>query len=163
MKKNVHFSSQSNEWATPRLLFERIESLTLGKRRFHLDPCCTAATKKCPYAFTMADDGLARDWSFYETVFVNPPYGREIGLWVRKAYEEWKKGATVILLIPSRTDTKWWHAYCMAAKRIIFIQGRVKFEQAGRENIVSAPFPSCVVVFDGKKIDNFPKISRMMA
>ena len=75
--------------------------------------------------------------------FVNPPYGREIPKWVYKGYEEWKKGKLVVFLIPSRTDTKWWHDYIMKATEIRFIKGRLKFDD--QKN--SAPFPSAIVVF----------------
>jgi len=75
--------------------------------------------------------------------YVNPPYGREIGHWCKKAFEEWKKGKTIIMLIPSRTDTKWWHEYIMKATEIRFIKGRLKFDDQKNP----APFPSAIVVF----------------
>lgn len=76
---------------------------------------------------------------------MNPPYGRELPKWIAKGYEEWKKGKTVVFLIPSRTDTKFWHNYCMKATEIRFIKGRLKFDD--QEN--SAPFPSAIVIFKG--------------
>lgn len=74
---------------------------------------------------------------------MNPPYGREIRKWVRKAYEEAQKGATVVCLLPARTDTAWWHDYVMRAVEIRFVQGRLRFGGAAN----GAPFPSCVVIF----------------
>jgi site-specific DNA-methyltransferase (adenine-specific) len=95
---------------------------------------------------TAEDDGLRYDWAPH-SVFVNPPYGREIGKWVKKSYDEAKKGATVVMLIPARTDTKYFYDYCIKAHSIIFFKGRVKFVSEGQELPASAPFPSCVVVF----------------
>lgn len=76
--------------------------------------------------------------------YINPPYGRDIGKWIKKAFEQWKLGKVCVLLIPSRTDTKWWHQYCMQATEIRFIKGRLKFDD--QEN--SAPFPSAIVIFE---------------
>lgn len=74
---------------------------------------------------------------------MNPPYGRGIGEWVQKAYESWAlNGATVVCLLPARTDTRWWHDYCMLGA-ITFVRGRLRFGNA----VASAPFPSAVVVF----------------
>jgi len=131
--------SLSVEWATPQSLFDELD------REFHftLDPCATAENAKCTKFYTKWDDGLSKDWS-RETVFMNPPYGREIGDWMAKAYKESLKGAKVVCLIPSRTDTRWWHEFVMKAKEIRFIKGRVKF--GGHKN--SAPFPSAIVVFE---------------
>ena len=86
-------------------------------------------------------NGLKIEWG--KRNFVNPPYGREIGKWIKKGFEEWKKGKLVVFLIPSRTDTVWWHSYIMEASEIRFIKGRLKF--GGSKN--SAPFPSCVAIF----------------
>jgi site-specific DNA-methyltransferase (adenine-specific) len=136
---NVHFSSQSNEWATPTDLFRILDR----KFNFTLDPCATPQNAKCKKFFTQQEDGLAQTWAG-ETVFMNPPYGREIGTWIRKAYEESTQGATVVCLIPARTDTTYWHDYVMQyADEIWLKRGRVKF--GGSKN--SAPFPSAVVVF----------------
>jgi phage N-6-adenine-methyltransferase len=155
----VHFSSNSNEWATPFELFKRIEGIC-GK--FDLDPCCTALNAKCHTYFTKEDDGLSQPWGA-RRVFVNPPYGREIGKWIRKAWQEWyKRGTRVVCLIPSRTDTKWWHEYCMDATKIIFIEGRIKFELDGKK-MFPAPFPSCLVIFEEEFLDKFPEIGRMDA
>ena len=134
----VHFSSKTSEWETPQALFEALDA----EFHFTLDPCATPENAKCGRYFTKEIDGLAQSWAG-ETVFMNPPYGREIGKWVRKAFEEWRRGATVVCLLPSRTDTAWWHDYCMKATEIRFIRGRVKFV-GGK---YAAPFPSAVVIF----------------
>lgn len=138
----VHFSSNTDEWETPPDLFARLDA----RYHFTLDPCCTHKTAKCTKHFTIKEDGLSKSWKG-ETAFVNPPYSRgKQAKWIRKAYEESLNGATVVLLIPSRTDTKAWHDYCMKGD-IDFIKGRVKFLQNG-EVITSAPFPSAIVVFN---------------
>ena len=148
-KMDVHFSSVTNEWATPPELYAWLDA------RFHftLDPCCTHETAKCQKHFTIVEDGLSKSWG-EETVFMNPPYGRAIGIWVKKAFEACEKGATVVCLIPARTDTKWWYKYCTAADEIIFFVGRVKFIENGKRIKNSAPFPSCAVVFRPKVVKN---------
>ena len=112
---------------------------------FTLDPCSTHKNAKCAKHFTRAENGLLQDWS-RDVVFMNPPYGREIGLWMRKAHESARAGATVVCLVPSRTDTRWWHSHAIHGK-VRFLQGRLKFGTA----TTSAPFPSAVVIFDGSK------------
>ena len=137
------FSSTNGEWETPQSFFDMLEK----EFGFTLDPCCTPETAKCDKYYTTEDDGLSKSWEGH-TVFMNPPYGRNIKYWIKKAYEEGKKNNTiVVVLIPSRTDTKYWHDYCMKAKSIMFIKGRLKF--GGSKN--AAPFPSAVVVFDGDR------------
>ena len=136
---SVLFSSKSSEWETPQWLYDKLWK----KYRFVLDPCCTYENCKCRAMFTKKDDGLSKNWAEYGNVFMNPPYGREIYKWVKKAYEEAKKGITVVCLLPSRTDTKWWHEYVMRSQEIRFIRGRLKFQGAK----YNAPFPSAVVVF----------------
>jgi phage N-6-adenine-methyltransferase len=136
------YSSATGEWETPLDLFNFLD------RKFHftLDPCAMPANAKCSRYFTPREDGLAQTWEG-NTVFVNPPYGREIARWVEKAYNEAKyHQALVVMLLPSRTDTKsWWHKHVMLASSIWLIEGRIKF---GPLFDVPAPFPSCVVVFD---------------
>jgi site-specific DNA-methyltransferase (adenine-specific) len=135
---NVHFSSASNEWETPQDFFNEYQK----EFRFTLDPCCTHENAKCPRHFTQAENGLTQDWSG-ERVFMNPPYGREIGQWMKKAWEESRRGALVVCLVPARTDTAWWHNYAIKGQ-IRFIRGRLKF--GGSVNC--APFPSAVVIFN---------------
>ena len=134
---SVHYSSASNEWNTPNALFDHLDN----EFNFTLDPCSNGTNNKCSKYFTIHDDGLVQDWS-QDSVFMNPPYGRAIGKWIEKAYLESLKGATVVCLIPSRTDTRYWHDYCMKANEIRLIKGRVKF--SGKD---PAPFPSAIVVF----------------
>lgn len=135
----VHYSSNTNEWSTPIETFQELNK----EFNFTLDPCSTKENAKCEKYFTIEDNGLLQDWS-NDVVFMNPPYGREIKDWVKKAYEESKKGATVVCLIPSRTDTKYWHDYIFKyAYDIRFIKGRLKFGSVK----TPAPFPSAIVVF----------------
>ncbi|MBG9915274.1 adenine methyltransferase [Bacillus sonorensis] len=146
------FSSETDLWATPQYFFDRLNK----EFNFTLDPCSNGLNNKCDRYFTAEDDGLSREWQG-ETVFMNPPYGRVIGDWVRKAYEEGqKRGTKVVALIPARTDTKYWHEYVMNAREIRFVKGRIKFGDSKN----SAPFPSAVVVFDGKHV---PIVSVMNA
>tara|TARA_R100000963_G_C4590379_1_gene67798 strand:- start:240 stop:656 length:417 start_codon:yes stop_codon:yes gene_type:complete len=137
---NIHFSSKSNEWTTPIDFYNQLNK----EFNFTLDPCCTKDNAKCNKFYTKDDDGLSKDWS-NEIVFMNPPYGREIKHWIKKAYDESLKGALVVCLIPARTDTTYWHDYCMKGT-IKFIRGRLKFSKKN-----SAPFPSAVVIFGNKK------------
>ena len=142
MGKNVHFSSVRDDWATPQSLFDVLDEV-YGP--FTLDPCASDLNHKCDYYFTKEHDGLKQSWSS-ERVFCNPPYGRNIGKWVEKCYNESKyNGARCVMLIPARTDTRWFHdfIYCMPDVECIFLKGRIKFE--GAKN--GAPFPSMIVVF----------------
>ena len=123
----VHYSSQRLDWKTPKAVYQVLDA----EFQFDHDPC--------PTDFKV--DGLTSEWG--KVNYVNPPYGREIPKWIEKGFKEWKKGKTVVFLIPSRTDTRWWHDYIMKAKEIRFIKGRLKFKGA----INSAPFPSAIVIF----------------
>jgi phage N-6-adenine-methyltransferase len=137
-ERPVYFSSRSCEWATPPDLFASLAARFGG---FDLDPCATPENAKCPRFFTRAQDGLAQPWT--GRVFVNPPYGRAIAAWVAKAWEASQTTAeVVVLLLPSRTGTRWWHQYC-ARGEVDFLEGRLRF--GGAES--SAPFDSAVVVF----------------
>ena len=135
---SIHFSSESDDWATPQDYFDKVAK----DYAFTLDVCASSTNAKCPRFFTVDDDGLAQDWTG-EVCRMNPPYGRTIGHWMAKAVESWKAGATVVCLVPARTDTAWWHDYAMQGK-ITFIRGRLKFGNSKN----SAPFPSALVVFD---------------
>ena len=134
---NPHFSSATVEWSTPQSIFDVLNA----EFGFSLDPCCTHDNAKCAKHYTKEENGLSKSWQG-ETVFMNPPYGREISDWMCKAHMESEGGATVVCLIPARTDTKWWHDHA-AHGEVRFIRGRLKF--GGSKN--SAPFPSAVVVF----------------
>jgi len=143
------FSSTSVEWNTPQSFYDKLDK----KYNFTLDPCATNNSAKCWQYFTKEDDGLSQDWSGH-TVFMNPPYGRQISEWIEKAYTESRKPNTkVVCLIPSRTDTRYWHKYCMKADFIYFIKGRLQFENDTSPEKNSAPFPSAVVVFGGENIN----------
>lgn len=133
----VHYSSATDEWPTPQKIFDGLNA----EFGFTLDPCCTAESAKCSKFYTKAEDGLQQDWST-ERVFMNPPYGRDISQWMKKAYGESLRGALVVCLVPARTDTEWWHTYAMRGE-IRLYKGRIKFV-GGKAN---APFPSAVVIF----------------
>ncbi len=133
------FSSASDEWETPQELFDQLNE----EFHFDLDPCATPQNAKCAQFFTKKENGLKQDW--FGTVFMNPPYGREIKQWVQKAYEEAGKRCTVVCLLPARTDTSWFHDYCLKGE-IRFLRGRLKFGNAKN----SAPFPSMIVIFRKK-------------
>jgi len=142
---SVHFSSRTDEWPTPQWLFDALHR----EFGFTLDPCSTHANAKCPKHYTRVEDGLSRSWAD-ETVWMNPPYGREIGAWMAKAYRAARDDqATVVCLVPARTDTKWWHDYAMKHE-IRLLRGRLQFGDA----TASAPFPSAVVIMR-------PKTSRL--
>ena len=156
------FSSNSKDWTTPPGFYENLNKIY----KFTLDPCSSKLNHKCDKYFTIEDDGLNKSWKG-ETVFMNPPYGREINKWIRKAAEEGqKKGTIVVCLIPARTDTKYWHDCCMKAHEIYFVKGRLKFfDSATKLAKNSAPFPSAVVVFKSGHTavysGNYPKIYSM--
>lgn len=135
------FSSNTNEWGTPQHIFDELDK----EFNFTLDPCSTHVNHKCKKYYTKEDDGLNQDWS-EEIVFCNPPYGKEISAWVEKAFNENKKGTLVVLLIPARTDTRYFHEYIYKKHEIRFIKGRLKFiDETGKEG-KAAPFPSMIVV-----------------
>ena len=130
------YSSASEEYGTPQWLFDALNA----EFGFTLDPCCTHDNAKCAKHYTKTEDGLSQDWSD-EVVFMNPPYGRVIGDWMKKAHESTKHGATVVCLVPARTDTRWWHDYAMKGS-IRLIRKRLRFDNG----IHSAPFPSAIVI-----------------
>jgi len=140
---SVHFSSATDDWETPRSLFDRLSAEFGG---FGLDVCASEQNAKCERFYTVKEDGLNQDWR--GMCWMNPPYGRTIGAWVKKASESAKGGSTVVCLLPARTDTAWWHEHIMradsAASEVRFIRGRLKFGKA----LNSAPFPSCIVIFE---------------
>jgi len=150
--QNTMFSSKTGNWATPQDFFNKLER-ELGP--FTLDACATTHNAKCSNFFSPQEDGLSKDWFGYN-VFVNPPYGKDIGKWIKKGYEEsLKKRTRVVMLIPARTDTKYWHNYVMKAHSIHFVKGRLKFGDSQN----SAPFPSAVVVFGSQWSTTSPTAS----
>ena len=138
MNTDLMFSSSTDQWSTPQHFFNDWAKLF----PFTVDVCADASNAKCARYFDREVDGLTQDWA-PATCWMNPPYGREIGRWVRKAYEESQKGATVVCLLPARTDTAWWHDYVIEHAQVAFIRGRIKFGDAKS----GAPFPSAVAVF----------------
>jgi len=136
------FTSRSATWETPDAAYSELDA----EYGFTIDVCAEPHTSKCKRYYTKEDDALGRSWAG-EVCWMNPPYGRQIGRWVRKAYEESQGGATVVCLIPSRTDTAWWHDYVMRGE-VYVIRGRLRFGDATN----GAPFPSAVVVFKGVQL-----------
>ena len=137
MNMDVMFSSKTEMWATPQDFFDKLND----EFHFTLDAAAIQENAKCDRFFSPEDDGLSQPWD--GVVWCNPPYCRKTGKWVKKAYEESKKGATVVMLLPCRPDVSWFHDYILGKAEIRFIRGRLKF--GGSSN--SAPFPSMVVVF----------------
>ena len=139
LNTELMFSSQTDQWSTPQDFFDNLNS----EFHFPLDPCADIINHKCKKYYTVENDGLLQDWSG-ETVFCNPPYGKAIKDWVKKCSEESQKENTkVVMLIPARTDTSYFHDYIYKKAETRFIRGRLKFGN----NKNSAPFPSMVVVF----------------
>lgn len=137
MNTEVMFSSKTDLWATPQAFFNKLDE----EFHFNLDVCATNENAKCLSYYTKFDDGLSKPWR--GVCWCNPPYGREIGKWVRKAFLSSMEGATVVMLVPARTDTAWFHDYIYHKAEIRFVRGRLKFGDSKN----SAPFPSMVVVF----------------
>lgn len=144
-------SSKKMDWCTPQDFFDKLNQ----EFCFLLDAAATDKTSKCQIYYTPETDGLRSSWNLGGTVFCNPPYGRQIGKWVKKAYEESKNGATVVLLIPARTDTKYFHDYILGKSEVRFIRGRITFvndngdpyrDRKGKP--MPAPFPSMVVIYN---------------
>lgn len=136
------FSSKTDEWSTPQHIFDALDA----EFDFNLDPCATDENHKCDRYYTKEQDGLSQNWGGYR-VFCNPPYSN-IAKWVEKSFRESRNDNTIVaLLIPSRTDTKYFHDYIYNRAEIRFIKGRLKFGQS----INSAPFPSMIVIFRGAK------------
>ena len=138
MNTNLMFSSQTDNWATPRDFFDILND----EFGFNLDPCADDINHKCDRYFTIKENGLLQDWG-NSIVFCNPPYGKVLKDWVRKCYESSRQGALVVMLIPARTDTSYFHDYIYGKAEIRFIRGRLKFGSSKN----SAPFPSMLVIY----------------
>ena len=130
-------SSNTDEWATPQDLFDKLDATF----HFTLDPCATSENAKCAKFYTKEQNGLEQDWGG-AVIWCNPPYGREIGKWIQKCA---KHRGVAVMLIPARTDTRWWHSYIdkNPDAHVYFIKGRLKFGNAKN----CAPFPSALVIF----------------
>lgn len=152
MNNDLMFSSDKMDWGTPRDLYESLDK----EFNFSYDLCALPYNTKCTFYFSPDQDSMKQDWHKIDGYcWLNPPYGRDIIKWIKKAYEESLIGAKIVILIPSRTDTKYWHKYCMKSSHIRFIEGRVKFE--GAKDV--APFPSALIIFDGSSYSDGPRIS----
>ena len=142
LNTDVMFSSKTDNWATPPDFFRELDK----EFHFDLDPAADDTNHKCDKYFTVVEDGLSQEWGGHN-VFCNPPYGREIGKWVEKAYQTNKEsGDLVVMLLPARTDTKWFHDFIYKKAEIRFVKGRLKF--GGSKS--GAPFPSMVVIYKKK-------------
>ena len=139
MNKEILFSSKSDLWETPQEFFDNLNAIY----HFETDVCALPENAKCKQFYTPEMDGLKQEW--YGRCWCNPPYGRQIYKWVKKGAES---KALVVMLLPARTDTKWFHDYCLLYGRIKFIKGRLRF--GGSKN--PAPFPSMIVVFDNREV-----------
>lgn len=148
MNTQVMFSSQNEVWATPQDFFDKLNE----EFHFNLDPCATPENAKCKNYFTEREDGLKQNWGGY-SVFCNPPYGRKTGDWVKKAYQEAQKpGTLVVCLLPSRTDTRWFHEWVLGKAELRFVKGRLKFGDGKN----SAPFGSLVAIYGRRTVmDNY--------
>ena len=148
----VHYSSKDTEWFTPKPLFNRLNKI----HKFTLDPCATKESALCKKYHTKEHDGLKQSW-VNERVFMNPPYGREIKHWVKKAYDETTtafaedSAQLVVGLLPARTDTKWFHDYIYRCADTEFLRGRIKFWSLNWLGELTegdpCPFPSMVVIW----------------
>ena len=136
-------SAATDEWETPRELYDMLDS----EFHFTVDVASSDENAKCLKHYTKTDNGLVQNWAG-ETVWCNPPYGRQIGDWCKKCFEFSEDGGTAVMLLPARTDTKWFHEYVYGKAEIHFIRGRIKFG-GSRWN---APFPSMVVIFKAKNL-----------
>lgn len=142
------FTSAKQTWETPDALFAELND----EFAFTVDVCAESATAKLPRHWSPAESAWWQPWAG-ETCWMNPPYS-EVSKWMSKAVEASEAGATVVALVPSRTDTRWWHDYAMKADEIRFLRGRLKFGDA----VNSAPFPSVVLVFREKAITDGKEI-----
>jgi phage N-6-adenine-methyltransferase len=153
---NVIHSSNDMAWRTPQRLFDQLDK----EFDFELDAAASSANALCPQYFTEEDDALTQDWSGYQSVWCNPPYGRELHRWLRKAHTESRKGPTVVMLVMACTETKWWREHAWRADEIRFIQGRVKFARSTGELAGAAPKGSAVIIFHSQW-DGPPRVTLM--
>ncbi len=141
----ILLSSKKMDWCTPKGVFAALND----EFDFVLDAAASDKNAKCSEYYTEKDNALVQSWDKGGAVFCNPPYGREIGKWVKKAYEESKSMPyPVVLLIPARTDTSYFHEYIYGASTIRFIRGRLKFTYDDGTSAGSAPFPSMIVIYN---------------
>lgn len=142
---SVLLSSKKMSWCTPQDFFDKLNN----EFHFVLDAAATDKTAKCSLYYTPETDGLSQSWDCGGAVFCNPPYGRSISKWVQKAYEESCTCENpIVLLIPSRTDTAYFHDYIYGKSEIRFIRGRIHFTDVSGYSLGAAPFPSMLVVYN---------------
>lgn len=137
MNSAVFYSSKTDMWATPQDFFDALDA----EFHFTLDACAVKENAKCEAYYTPEQDGLDQPWT--GRVWCNPPYGRNVGQWVKKAHDTASGGGFVVMLLPARTDTRWFHDYIYGKTEVRFIKGRLKFGSCQN----AAPFPSMVVIF----------------
>lgn len=134
---SIMFSSKTDNWETPQYLFKELDN----EFHFTLDPAADDRNHKCKLYCTKENDGLLFDWTGHR-VFCNPPYGRNLGRWIKKAYDTQQEsgGGIIVMLIPARTDTRWFHDYIYkkSGVEVRFLKGRLRFGNS----VHNAPFPS---------------------
>lgn len=141
-RNNGRYNGNGREWETPAEIFDPLDR----EFGFTLDPCATKETAKCGLYFTEHDNGLVQDWGRHR-VFLNPPYGREIYAWTRKARCAAELGALVVALLPASTDLAWWHDDVLRARaEVRYIRGRVRFITGGPYRS-SGFFASVIVIW----------------
>lgn len=140
MNSAVFYSSKTDMWATPQDFFDALDA----EFHFTLDACAVKENSKCAAYYTPEQNGLDQPWT--GQVWCNPPYGRNVGQWVKKAHDTASGGGFVVMLLPARTDTRWFHDYIYGKTEVRFIKGRLKFGSCQN----AAPFPSMVVIFGGE-------------
>jgi len=156
MNTDLMFSSKTDNWATPQYFFDALDA----EFNFNLDVCASNTNHKCDLFYTQEMNGLA--WPWLGRVWMNPPYGREIGQWVKKAREEVKAGRAelVACLVPARTDARWFQDNAWSADEIRFVRGRIAFG----DSKTGAPFPCAVIIFrrdcDGPPIMTFYEVKK---
>lgn len=152
MSHDVHFSSQTASWFSPENVLSAVREFIGGQ--IGLDPCWEHGCDTDPSKkYTAKDNGLTADWQGFGPVYVNPPYGRSIPKWTGKIVREAEQGCEVVALLPSRTDTAWWHCHVATATRVLLWRGRLKFKGATS----SAPFPSALAYW-GPHGEEFDKV-----
>lgn len=140
-KNNGRYNGNGRHWETPPEVFDPLHA----EFNFTLDPCCQIATAKCAKFYTEAENGLEQDWG-RERVFMNPPYGREVYAWTKKARESAERGALVVGLLPASTDLAWWHDDVKGHAEVRYIRGRVRFLTGGPYR-ASGFFASVIVIW----------------
>tara|TARA_R110001583_G_scaffold44829_16_gene141880 strand:- start:1612 stop:2094 length:483 start_codon:yes stop_codon:yes gene_type:complete len=153
---NIIHSSEDMSWRTPRQLFDLLDD----EFHFDLDAAASATNALCDRYFTEQDDALAQDWLSSQSVWCNPPYGRDLHRWMAKAYAESRKGPTVVMLVMACTETKWWREYAWRADEIRLIQRRVKFLRSSGKSAGPAPKGSAVIIFHSSW-DGPPRVTLM--